>query len=68
MRQPSSNLKADVNIVLNYNRMMDVISKAKADNHNHITTNDLPPIILDKLFMDGYRLDVVDDKIVIFWM
>jgi hypothetical protein len=44
-----------------------VIQKASNDGHKTVTTDFLPPIILDKLTSEGFRFDVVDDKIVVAW-
>ena len=60
-------LKQKANIVLNYSRLKEVIQKASNDGHQTVTTDFLPPIILDKLTSEGFRFDVVDDKIVVAW-
>lgn len=63
----TTDYKQRANIVLNYSRLREVIEKASSEGHQTVTTDFLPPIILDKLTAEGFRFDVVDDKIVVAW-
>lgn len=67
MSTPNNDYKSKANIVLNYSRLKEVIQAAEANGHNTVTTDFLPPIILDKLKDDGYFFDMIDNKIVIGW-
>lgn len=55
------------NLVRNYYQLTELIAKTKLSKVNNVTTDYLPPILVDKLREDGYRFDTHEDKIVIFW-